>query len=52
MEKHYIAVAIEEWDYQKLKSDLQSSIEAEKKAEKELKNNKEEISDLEKRHQI
>jgi len=48
VEKHLIAIAIEEQDYSKIKSDFDSSIEAEKEAGKALEENNQQISNLEK----
>jgi len=48
LEKHLIAVAIDEQDYSKIKSEFDKSIEAEKEAKKAVDENGQEISRLEK----
>lgn len=48
LEKHFIAVEIEEQDYLKIKSDYIESIEAEKEAKRMCDENEQEISRLEK----
>ena len=48
LEKHHIAVAIEEQDYSIIKSGFDKSIEAEKEAKKTVDANNQEISKLEK----
>lgn len=48
MEKHLIAVAINEQDYSKIKSDFDKSVKTEKEAKKAVDENSQEISKLEK----
>lgn len=48
LEKHLIAVAIDEQDYSKIKSEFDKSVEVEKEAKKEVDDNNQEFSKLEK----